>query len=131
MKKIEKSEKEWKKNLKPEEFNVLRKKATEPPYTGELLDNEKHGFYLCKACGNPLFPSKFKFDSGSGWPSFYDTLTDQSIELKEDNELYMLRTEVVCKKCNSHLGHLFFDGPKPTGKRFCINSISLMFEESK
>ena len=128
---IKKSEKEWKKILAPEVYHVLREKGTEPPFTGELLKNKKDGSYVCAGCGNPLFSSDTKFDSGSGWPSFWDVIAEGNVELKPDCSLGMKRVEVVCSRCGGHLGHVFDDGPQPTGKRFCINSLSLNFEEKK
>ncbi|MBI4174938.1 MAG: peptide-methionine (R)-S-oxide reductase MsrB, partial [Candidatus Aenigmarchaeota archaeon] len=112
------SEKEWKKKLTKEQYHVLREKQTESPFTGKLLHNKGKGTYVCAACGSPLFSSDAKFDSGSGWPSFYDVVSS-AVELREDKS-YGIRTEVVCAKCGGHLGHLFGDGPKPTGQRYCI-----------
>ena len=129
MDKIKKSEEEWKKVLSPGQYQVLRKKGTESPFTGKLLYNKKSGKYVCGACGNPLFSSDKKFDSGSGWPSFYDVVSKSAVELKQDNSHGMNRIEVVCNKCGSHLGHVFDDGPRPTGQRYCINSLSLDFKE--
>jgi peptide-methionine (R)-S-oxide reductase len=128
---VEKNESEWKEQLTPEEFQVLRKKGTEPAFQGVYHDFHGEGVYRCKACGNVLFDSKTKFDSGTGWPSFYDVVSDDSVELRNDFSLFMKRTEVVCANCGSHLGHVFHDGPKPTGQRFCMNSIALNFEEKK
>ncbi len=128
---IKKSEAEWKSELTPEQYRILREAGTEAPFSGKLLHNKADGTYACAACGAPLFASKTKFDSGSGWPSFFDPLSDDAIELRTDDSLGMIRTEVRCARCGSHLGHLFDDGPQPTGKRFCMNSASLDFEAKK
>ena len=127
--KVTKTEEEWKKVLSPEQYHVLREKGTEPAFTGKLLKNKKEGTYLCAACGNELFSSDTKFVSGTGWPSFWDSVSKDSVELKTDTSHGMRRTEVVCKKCGGHLGHLFGDSPTPTGQRYCMNSVSLKFKE--
>lgn len=125
------TEEEWKKKLTPEQYNVLREKGTEAPFTGKFYKNFEKGMYLCSACGQPLFASSTKFDSDCGWPSF-DRSLKGNVEFKNDNSLGMHRTEVMCRNCGSHLGHVFDDGPKnTTGKRFCINSISLNFKPQK
>ena len=126
-----KSQEEWKKILSSEEFHVLREKGTEPAFTGQYLKNKKKGTYLCAGCGNELFSSDTKFDSGTGWPSFWAPISKDNIEKKPDERFGMRRTEVLCKKCGGHLGHVFDDGPTPTGQRFCINSISLNFKEQE
>jgi peptide-methionine (R)-S-oxide reductase len=126
---ISKSEKEWRRLLTPKEFHILREKGTELPFSGKYVFNKEKGVYVCSGCGNELFSSDKKFDSGSGWPSFWDVLSSSKVELKTDNSLGMKRIEVLCSRCGGHLGHLFNDGPKPTGKRFCINSSALNFKK--
>jgi peptide-methionine (R)-S-oxide reductase len=126
--KIIKLESEWKKQLTPTQYEVLRQKATERPFTGEYVHHKADGTYTCAACGQELFGSDTKFDSGSGWPSFYDAIDKSKIELRSDHSHGMERVEVLCRRCGGHLGHVFPDGPKPTGQRYCINSASLDFK---
>jgi peptide-methionine (R)-S-oxide reductase len=123
------SDDEWKKRLSPERYEILREKGTELPFTGDLLYNKDHGTYTCAACGSALFSSETKFDSGSGWPSFYDVLSTDAVKLAEDTGHGMRRVEIQCANCGGHLGHVFNDAPEqPTGMRFCVNSMSLDFE---
>ena len=128
-KKIAKLDSEWKKSLSPEEYYVARQKGTEKPFTGKYYGCKEKGIYKCVCCGNDLFSFDTKFDSGSGWPSFWAPTSKENIELHPDNSLGMQRIEVSCSKCNAHLGHVFEDGPKPTGLRYCINSVALRLDK--
>ncbi len=120
----------WKDKLTKEEFKITRKKGTERAFTGKYNDLKESGLYVCKCCDSPLFSSESKYDSGSGWPSYFQPYQKENISEKEDSSFFMKRTEVLCAKCNAHLGHVFPDGPQPTGLRYCINSLSLNFEPS-
>ena len=127
--KITLTDAEWKERLTPEQYRVLRKHGTERAFSGALHDNKREGVYICAGCGQELFRSSEKFDSGTGWPSFWAPIADEAVGKQEDRKLWMVRTEVHCDRCGGHLGHVFEDGPRPTGLRYCINSVSLEFEE--
>ncbi len=121
----------WREKLTPEQYRVLREKGTEAPFTGDFVSDHGEGMYRCAACGQELFISDAKFDSGTGWPSFYEAMDPAKVELHNDTSAGMSRTEAICARCGSHLGHVFPDGPKPTGERYCMNSVSLKFEAKK
>ncbi|HVF61013.1 MAG TPA: peptide-methionine (R)-S-oxide reductase MsrB [Thermoanaerobaculia bacterium] len=129
--KVEKTDAEWKEQLTPEQYSVLRKQGTERAFTGKYHDHHEKGTYVCAACGLPLFSSVTKFESGTGWPSFWQPIAPQNVETESDWAFGMRRTEVHCARCGGHLGHVFEDGPPPTGLRYCINSVSLGFEKGK
>jgi len=131
MEKVVKSDADWRKQLSPEEYEVTRKKGTERPFTGRYWNTTQKGIYLCVGCGAELFSSDTKFDAGCGWPSFWDTLGKKHVRVRVDDSHGMVRSEIVCDRCDAHLGHVFEDGPLPTGLRYCLNSVSLKFVPAK
>jgi methionine-R-sulfoxide reductase len=131
MARVEKSDEEWQRQLTPEQFEIARGKGTERPFCGTLLDNKKEGVYACVCCGLPLFSSDSKFNSGTGWPSFFKPVADENVSYEQDNSYGMRRIEILCTRCDAHLGHVFEDGPRPTGRRYCVNSESLTFTPSE
>jgi peptide-methionine (R)-S-oxide reductase len=127
---VAKTDEQWRRELPPDRYRILRQAGTEPPFTGAYTYSKETGTYRCGACGNPLFDSSAKFDSGTGWPSFYEPMVAEAVELVEDRSHGMVRTEVRCRRCGSHLGHVFDDGPAPTGQRYCMNSLALDLDPS-